>query len=458
MSADDALTLDIDGIAAGGDGVGRLDDGRVVFVPRTAPGDRVTVRTVRDGGRWLRAEVLTIETPSAERVPAPCPLYDRCGGCQLQHLAYPAQVEAGSRIVGDALRRIGGLDQPDPEVRGAERPFGYRNRVSFTLKRLRGGRLVVGFHARGRPGHIVDIHDECLLPEAPIARLWPRLREVWGKGASLLPAGRELRVTLRAVEEGVLLAIDGGRVRGGGRPVPEAERDSVSEAERAERGARRAAADAGQLCEALPELAAVWHRPEEGEWTLLAGAAVCHDTTGGERVVVGPGAFTQVNREAASAVHDAVRAGIGELAGRRIVDGYCGVGLHGRRLARDGARVIGLEVDPAAIESAREGAPEGFEVIEGAAETTLPSVLPADVVIVNPPRVGLHAGVPEALRAEPPGTIVYVSCDPATLARDLKRLGSQWSIRSVQSFDLFPQTSHIETVVTLELDSSTTDS
>ncbi|WP_405285286.1 23S rRNA (uracil(1939)-C(5))-methyltransferase RlmD [Gaopeijia maritima] len=434
MTPDAEWTVGIDGIAAGGDGVGRLADGRVVFVPRTAPGDRVSVRTVRDGGRWLRAEAITFEAHSPHRRPAPCRLYERCGGCQLQHLQYPAQIEAASRVVGDALRRIGGLEVSDPEVRPAEREFGYRNRVAFTLKRLRGGRVVAGFHARGHPGRIVEVRHECLLPEAPIAEVWPALREAWGAGASRLPAGRELRLTLRSIEEGVLLAIDGGRAWA--------------------EGADQAAA----LRAAVPGLAAIWHRAEGGDWVLAAGRPDGHDTTGGERVVVRPGAFTQVNREVAGALHDAVRAAVGDPAGRRIVDGYCGVGLHGRRLARDGARVVGLELDPAAVEAAREGAPAGFRVIEGAAEETLPTVLPADVVIVNPPRAGLHRGVPEALRHDPPATIVYVSCDPATLARDLERLGSRWTLRAVTAFDLFPQTSHIETVVTLVLDPKTTDS
>lgn len=430
MSTGPLLTVEIDGIAGGGDGVGRLDDGRVVFVPRTAPGDEVTVRPVKDGGRWLRAEVERIDRASELRVEPPCRLYDRCGGCQLQHLEYSAQLAAGSRNVGDALRRIGGLDVADPPVHGAPSPFGYRNRVSITLKRLRNGRVVAGFHARGRPGHIVDLNDECLLPEPAIARVWPRLRERWGRGASLLPPGGELRLTLRTVEGGAMLAIEGGRPGGNAR----------------------------QLADEVEELQAIWHRPSEGKWRWVGGEEQCHDTQGGERVTVRPGAFTQVNREVAQLLQQRVLDAIGPAEGLRIVDGYCGVGLHGRRLARDGAEVIGLELDPTAIEVALDRAPEGFRVIEGPAEGTLASVLPADAVILNPPRSGLHAGVPEALRDLPPQRIVYVSCDPATLARDLKRLGSLWAVRDVVSFDLFPQTSHIETVVTLELDPSATES
>lgn len=426
----DGWQVTIDGIAAGGDGVGRLADGRVAFVPRTAPGDRVRVRPVRDGGRWVRAEVDEVLERSPNWRPPPCPLQDRCGGCPIQQLDEAAQLEAASRIVGDALRRIGGVDVADPPVRAAERPFGYRNRVTYTLKRLRSGRVVAGFHRRDRAGHIIDVHDECLLPEPPIADVWPRLRAGWGAGASLLPGGGELRLTLRAVDEGVLVAVEGGRP--GWQAAP--------------------------LLEATPGVAAVWHRAGGAEaWEWKAGLPVCHDVVGGERIGVRPGAFTQVNRDGAAALHAAVRATIGDPAGRVIVDAYCGVGIHGRGLARAGAHVTGIEVEPAAVQAARAQAPPGFRVVEGRVEDTLARVLPTEAVILNPPRTGLHAAVPEILRASPPETLVYVSCDPATLARDLKRLGDGWRVDHVAAFDLFPQTAHIETVVTMRRDTARTD-
>ncbi|MEQ9569202.1 MAG: TRAM domain-containing protein [Longimicrobiales bacterium] len=420
----------IDSIAAGGDGVGRLDDGRVVFVPRTAPGDRVTVRPVRDGGRWLRAEAVTFESTSPDRRSAPCPLYDTCGGCQLQHLAYRAQLEAKARVVGDALRRIGKLEVDDPPVDPAPDEFGYRNRVSLSLVRLRGGRVVAGFHARGRPGRIVDVVDECLLPHAAVLRTWTSLRAAWGPGARNLPPGSELRLTVRAVDGGTLLAVEGGRPGG----------------------------DAAGLVDEVDGLRAVWHAPEGEGWRHLAGDEACFETLPWRRVRVLPGAFAQVNPAVAEALHTAVVKEIGGGRGLRIVDAYCGVGLHGRRLARHGARVVGLELDPVAAAVAREDAPVGFRLIEGPAEDTLPGALPADRVILNPPRGGLDARVPEALRASPPARVVYVSCDPATLARDVARLGPAWRVRRVAALDLFPQTAHVETVVTLDAEHPVTDS
>ncbi len=430
LSAAPVLPVGIDAIAAGGDGVGRLDDGRVVFVPRTAPGDRVRVRTVRDGGRWLRAEAVAFDVTSPQRRPAPCALYGECGGCQLQHLAYPAQLEAKSRVVGDALRRIGRLDVADPPVEPAPDEFGYRTRLSLTLKRLRSGRVVAGFHARGRPGRIVEVADECLLPREAVGRSWVSLRGNWGERARRLPPGPELRLTLRSVDGGALLAVEGGREGG----------------------------DAAALVDATDGLRAVWHAPVDGEWRHLAGEEASFETTPARRVRVLPGAFAQVNPEVARSLQARVAEDVGDPSGLRIVDAYCGVGLHGRPLARDGATVVGLELDPAAVAVARQDAPDGFQVVEGPAEVSLPATLPADVVILNPPRGGVDARVPEALRACPPRRVIYVSCDPATLARDLARLGPSFQVRRVAAFDLFPQTSHVETVVTLDALDDSTDS
>jgi 23S rRNA (uracil1939-C5)-methyltransferase len=150
-------------------------------------------------------------------------------------------------------------------------------------------------------------------------------------------------------------------------------------------------------------------------------------------------AFLQVNREAAVLLEEHVMSVVGDVAGLRVVDAYCGVGLHARRLARAGASVTGIELDDDAVAAARAAAAPGASFIAGGVETVLPGLLPADLVILNPPRTGLAPEVPEALRAEPPRRIVYISCNPATLARDLQRLGDAYEIDSLRCFDLFPR-------------------
>jgi 23S rRNA (uracil1939-C5)-methyltransferase len=156
-----------------------------------------------------------------------------------------------------------------------------------------------------------------------------------------------------------------------------------------------------------------------------------------------------VNRGAAALLEAHVMELAGDVRGLRVVDAYCGIGLHSRRMARAGASVTGIELDPDAVEEARRRAPEGAVFLEGMVEALLPDHLPADLVVLNPPRAGIAPEAADELAAQPAGRILYISCNPATLARDLKRLGGAYRLESVRSFDLFPQTAHVETVVLL---------
>jgi 23S rRNA (uracil1939-C5)-methyltransferase len=416
-------TVRIDGIAAGGAGVGRLPDGRAVFVHRTAPGDLARVRVTQERDRWARATLVSIEHPGAGRRDAPCPHFARCGGCTLEHLEYDAQLLAKGALVQEALRRIGGLaDIELPQVVASPREFRFRNRVSFALLRAGGGRVVAGFHELERPDRVLDITGECLQPEEPVAAAWDALRAAWGPRAERLPGGPRLRLTLRGTASGqVTLLVEGGRDRG----QPEA------------------------LLNAVPALASVWHRPvPEARPRLLAGKERVEEQWGDDVIGVGGGLFLQVNRGAAALLEAHVLAVAGSVQGARVVDAYCGVGLHARRLADLGAEVVGIETDRQAIAEAKRATPGG-RWIEGTVEANLAGTLPADLVIVNPPRAGLDAAVTAALAAAPPQRLIYVSCDPATLARDIRRLGDRFAVRSLRCFDLFPQTSHVETVAEL---------
>lgn len=416
------VTLRIESIAAGGEGVGRLEDGRVVFVHRTAPGDLAEVELVHRAKRWARGSLVRVLEPSPDRRDPLCPYYAECGGCTLEHLEYPAQLRAKARVVGDSLRRIGGMEREDPQVVASPSETRYRNRVSFALRRAGRGKVVSGFHALGDPDRIVDMDGSCLLPEEPIARAWDALRQSWGADASRLPSGERLRLTLRSTATGeVSLLVEGGYSPG--RPE--------------------------ELLAAVPALAGVWHRSGEAPAEVIAGAPGLPETWGGEVIEVGGTAFLQVNRAAAALLEAHVMARIGDPRGLRVVDAYCGVGMHARRLARSGAELVGIELDASAVAEARRAAPDGALFVEGPVEALLPEHLPADLVILNPPRAGVAPEVTDALVAAPPARIVYVSCDPATLARDLRRLGPAFEVEDVRSFDLFPQTAHVETVVEL---------
>lgn len=424
LPATEPVRLRIDSIAAGGEGVGRLPDGRVAFVHRTAPGDLAEIAVGVQRERWARGRLLRVLEPSAERRPPPCRFYERCGGCTLEHLRYAAQLRAKGRIVADAFGRIGGVEADPPEVVASPREQRYRNRVSFALRRLGGVRVVAGFHELGNAERIVDIDGSCLLPEEPISRVWDRLRAAWGAGAERLPPGDRLRLTLRAnAAEEVSLLVEGGDA--GGKPA--------------------------ELLAETEGLVSIWHRPGDAGPVLLAGAPGLPERWGEDALELSGAAFLQVNRGAAALLEAEVLQRAGEVTGLRVVDAYCGVGLHARRLARAGARVVGIELDPDAVREARRGAPGEVRFLAGSVEALLPAQLPADLVVLNPPRAGVAPEVAAALVASPPGQLLYISCDPATLARDARRLAERFELQSVRCFDLFPQTAHVETVAAFRL-------
>lgn len=415
-----AELVQITNIASGGAGVGRLKNGRAVFVHRTTIGDHVYVNIVEKKKSFARAVVERIEKPGPGRREAPCRYYARCGGCHLEHLEYGAQLVMKSQIVHDALTRLGKFQIPKPFVTGSPHEFRYRNRVSFTLMRL-ARKVVAGFHELEQPGRVLDIGHACLLPEEAIAEAWKGLRSNWGERADRLPGGAKLRLTLRGSADGaVSLVIEGGNSRG----KPE------------------------ELLENVPMLESLWHRPRpDAELVLLAGRASIQESWQDEDLDLSGSVFLQVNRAAAELLEEYVMELAGDVKGKTIVDAYCGVGLHARRLARQGARVTGIELDPLAIDEARNAKVENATFICGRAEDEMPAHLPADVAIINPPRAGIHESAAAVLTKKPAKQLIYISCNPATLARDLDRMRSRYQIKSIRCFDLFPQTAHIETVV-----------
>ena len=268
-------TVQIRALSSDGAGVGNLADGRVVFVPRTAPGDEVRLRITRGKPRWARGQLQDLLVPSPHRVPPACPYYEECGGCSLQHVAYAQQLHWKGDAVREALKRISHVDVGSLDVVPSSSERGYRSRMRYTLLRLPGGRVVAGFHRLGAPHRIVDVDEGCILPEPEIASVWTGLRKVWGESARRLPSGRELHLTLRAVDEGVILLVEGGR--GPGRP--------------------------DILLREVEGLVAVWADARGGGGRLLAGLPHVHDTRLGETVRTGPTTFLQVNRAASEALH-----------------------------------------------------------------------------------------------------------------------------------------------------------
>lgn len=430
----ETVEITVDGIALGGDGIGRTEEGRVVFVPGTAPGDRVRAELTERRKRWSRGRVLELYETGPHRVEPSCRYFGSCGGCRLMHLNRASQLAALRQGVADVLARIGGVTVPVDPVTAGERALGYRNRITLTLRR-RGGRVFAGYHSsRGR--RIVDV-DDCPLAEIPIRSVWSALRKHWGAGARLLPPGGDLRLTLRATSDGSV-----GLYISGGHPVSGQELDAIRAA-----GAR--------LADAIPGLASIWWLPGDGGRVRLAGTERLSDVWSGIRVELMPGAFVQVNREVTELLEAHLDEELGQVEGLRVVDLYAGIGLRGIRWSGRGARVLSVEAEADAIaagRSAAAGAASGPEFLEARVEDVLPRGIlrDADVVVLNPPRAGLDPSVPAALGEGAAERLVYVSCDPATLARDVARLSASWTPTRARPFDAFPQTGHVETVLWLE--------
>ncbi len=415
MNTGEPLTvvdLEIDGIAAGGDGVGRDGEGRVVFVPLTAPGDRVRAAIITSKPRWARGIVSELVTGSAHRRQAPCPVFGVCGSCRLQHLPPEKQAEAKRRIVQDALGRIGGIacEVADPIRAGSE--LEYRNRITLT-SRLSD----VGYRGLHDARAVIPISD-CLVAEPPIRAVVDALATGLG-----LPTGGELRITIRAsAMERTALFVEGGVEPG----------------------------SPNDVANRIPGLESYWWRDATGGMQLLAGRATFREAWQGIDFELPPEVFLQVNREVSAAMDTWLDDRVGSPNGRSMVDLYAGVGARAIRWAIGGGDVTACEVDGAACEACNEAARRAgarLRVVCGRAEDQPSIIAGAEVVVVNPPRTGLGVQVREALvDARIPG-LAYVSCDPATLARDLKALESAYKILEVQPFDAFPQTAHIETIV-----------
>ena len=417
MSTSDSsavVELEIDAIAAGGDGVGRDAEGRVVFVPLTAPGDRIRATIVTSKRRWAKGIVSEILSESEQRRQPPCPLFGVCGGCRLQHLSEVQQIEAKRRIIQDSLRRIGGLQCEVAVPIRAGSDLGYRNRISLTARRSD-----VGYRGLHDPRAVIPISD-CLLAEPPIRAAVQVLSS--GEG---LPIGGELRITIRASVTGrTALLVDGGSEPG----IP------------------------GDITDRLEGLESYWWRDKAGTMQLLAGSATFHETWQGLEFEVPPDVFLQCNREVSAAMDTWLDARLGSPAGRSIIDLYAGIGARAIRWAVKGGNVTACEENAAACDACEgaaqiAGAGAQLRIVRGRVENQLSLLEDADVVVVNPPRTGLGASVRDGLVASPVPALAYISCDPATLARDLKVLVHSYDVLEVQPFDAFPQTAHIETIV-----------
>ena len=435
--------LDITGYTAEGMGVARLE-GRVVFVPFTIAGERWKVRLEKVNKTVAWGRGVELLRPSPERVEPGCPVFGRCGGCQFRHMTYREELLAKGRRVADALERVGGVRLELPPVLGAEEPDRYRNKVQFPVDRA-GDKVRAGYY-RARSHQVLEVED-CLLQPERVTRL-QRAFEEW---AANLPAGqdmegrsivRHLYVRTNSRGEALVCVVAWGPVLPNGEGLVSALRE-------------REPGLVGVVLNVNPADTNVILGPE---YHTLWGRDHLEEELCGYTFRLSVPSFFQINRAQTERLY-AVALDFAALTGREtVLDLYCGIGTISLALSRRAERVIGAEIVPQAIQDARENARrngvENTEFFCGdagavAARLSEEGVRP-QVICVDPPRKGLQPEVPAILAGMAPERIVYVSCDPATLARDVKRFG-ELGYRAVraQGVDLFPRTAHVETVVLL---------
>jgi 23S rRNA (uracil1939-C5)-methyltransferase len=411
------LELRLEKLTYGGDAMGRLEDGRAIFVPFGLPGERVSIRLTEEKRGFARGKLVEVLEPSPLRITPRCVHFGLCGGCHYQNLPYEEQLNAKIEILRDQLTRIGRIESPPVrDIVSSPSPWGYRNHVQFHLTPE--GKL--GYMTAGRPS--VFAIAECHLPEGSINSLWPQLE---------FEPGMDLeRVSIRSgMDEELMLVL---------------ESDS----------------------------------PEPPELEIEAGISIAHVFEQNTVVVAGndhvtirvldrefrvsAASFFQVNTAMAEKMVEHLLTGLPMTLSSTVLDVYCGAGLFSSFLAPKCERLIGIESSPSACEDFAYNLDEfeNVELYEGPAEEILPALIGRDLlhdgddptcVVVDPPRAGLEKRVVDGLVRLKPQAIAYVSCDPSTLARDAARLvQGGYRLTQVTPFDLFPQTFHIESISLFE--------
>jgi 23S rRNA (uracil1939-C5)-methyltransferase len=406
----DEATLRLTGYAYGGEALGRLEDGRMVFVPFALPGELVSISLVEEKRGYARARLVDVLEASPERIQPRCAHFGLCGGCHYQHLSYASQLAAKTTILREQLERIGGLgDLLVAEIIPSPLSYQYRNHLQFHLTAE--GRL--GYH-QSRSDLVLAI-QECHLPEATLGQVWPLL------DFESIPEIERLSLRLGAADD-VQLVLESRT------PIPP------------------------ELnVEDLP--LSVVHLSQD-DALVLAGSARLVMEVLGRSFAVSAGSFFQVNTLMAG---EMVRHVLNLLEqhqtlgpDKTVLDVYCGVGLFSAFIAPRVGRLIGIESSASAAEDFVLNLDEfdHVELYEAPAEEALPAIgAQPDAVLVDPPRAGLERQALDGLVRMRPALLIYVSCDPATLARDARRLvAAGYRLEQVTPFDLFPQTYHIESL------------
>ena len=444
MQAKDTLELTIDGYGMEGEGVAHVDD-RTFFVPYAMAGERVKVAVDRVKGNVVFAHIIKMLSPSPLRLDAGCPLFGKCGGCTLRHMPYESQLEVKKANVLSLFKKNAGLALADVSVYSAGKD-GYRNKIALPFG-VENGEAVLGMYRRGThkvlPLTACPLHGEWVEPLIFAVTSFAREKHIsvydekTGKGLLRHLVARRLPYRGGA-RYGVILVVNGANL-----PSEKEFAARISQVWGGETSVYLCRNELHNNVILTPEIR-----------TLHGSDALLTELCGGEWEV-SPLSFLQVNFPVAERIYRDVVAPVNESD--VIVDAYSGTGIMSALLAEKAKKVVGIEVIRAATENAmrnavRFGVGERVKHICGTVEDVLPQVVSEIgeyTLVVDPPRAGLDETVTETILRHPPERILYVSCSPATLTRDLARLGAAYAVEDVRLYDMFPSTPHIETVVRL---------
>lgn len=431
------IELTLDSMAYGGDAVGRYR-GMAVFVPYGLPGERVRVWVAETRKTFCRAVMVEVLEASDHRAVPKCPVFGRCGGCQWQMADYPHQLELKRRVLVETLKRLGGLAVPEIGVIGHSSGWAYRNKAQFPVA-ASGKGLETGYYER--QSHRVVAAASCPILEPALSAAWAETRRVVSASGMTgydekKHAGQLRHLVLRSSRSGgsAMLALVTRTP-----DLPEGLVESLA----------ISTPLISSICQNL--------NPNPGNtilgrsWVGLWGTPYLEEELSGVRLRVSPGSFLQVNLEVTEGIYAAIVEGLELDGSERVLDVYSGVGSIALMLSRRAREVVGIEEAGPAVDDAEAGAGMNGIVncrfLRGRAEDLLEGSGPCQAMVLDPPRQGLR---PEALAAVgrlSPGRIAYLSCNPATLARDLAALaGFGYRLRRLWMADMFPQTYHIETL------------
>ncbi|UOQ84445.1 23S rRNA (uracil(1939)-C(5))-methyltransferase RlmD [Gracilibacillus salinarum] len=444
------IELHFEDITHEGDGVGKIN-GYPLFVPYGLPGETAEVKVIKVKKNFGFGRLVNVTNESEDRVDPPCNVYYKCGGCQLQHMSYQMQLDMKRKQVESALRKIGHIvGIPIHDTVGMEDPWRYRNKVQIPVG-SKNGELITGFY-RKRSHDIIDDMDRCIITDEVNDRMVEAVRSIADRLG--IPAYDEEK------NRGVLRHI---MVRSG----QETKQTMVVLVTRTEK-VKGLDTLIDELTKNYPHIKSIVQNinPDRtnvilGKKTkVLWGDEYIYDEIGDIRFAISAKSFYQVNPTQTKKLYDKALA-YADLKGHEtVIDAYCGIGTISLFLAKQAKKVYGVEVVPEAISDAKDNAKlnhiDNAEFFVGQAEKVMPwwqaQGLKPDVIVVDPPRKGCDQALLEAMLAMKPKRIVYVSCNPSTLARDLRVLeDGGYETKEVQPVDMFPQTTHVECVAQIDL-------